>query len=256
MKYEQNLNMKHEQDFKTVAVFIDADNVPAKKIDFIINELANYGAVMVRKIYGNWKSDRLKGWEEVLLDYALAPVQQFDYTKGKNATDMALTIDEMDMLYSGKIDVFCIVSSDSDFTPLAMRVKTEGKQVIGFGRHSTSKALVAACNKFLFLDDKQHVITDLNVNVASSRRNGNQLKMDTALMNLLRNAVADCCDENGWASLNRVGQVVSNQSSFDSKNYDYAKLGDLIRAIDIFETQLAENRSQLLVRNKRQKQPI
>lgn len=248
--------MKHEQDFKTVAVFIDADNVPAKKIDFIINELANYGAVMVRKIYGNWKSDRLKGWEEVLLDYALAPVQQFDYTKGKNATDVALTIDVMDMLYSGKIDVFCIVSSDSDFTPLAMRVKTEGKQVIGFGRHSTSKALVAACNKFLFLDDKQHVITDLNVNVASSRRNGNQLKMDTALMNLLRNAVADCCDENGWASLNRVGQVVSNQSSFDSKNYDYAKLGDLIRAIDIFETQLAENRSQLLVRNKRQKQPI
>ena len=256
MKYEQNLNMKHEQEFKTVAVFIDADNVPAKKIDFIINELANYGAVMVRKIYGNWKSDRLKGWEEVLLDYALAPVQQFDYTKGKNATDVALTIDVMDMLYSGKIDVFCIVSSDSDFTPLAMRVKTEGKQVIGFGRHSTSKALVAACNKFLFLDDKQHVITDLNVNVASSRRNGNQLKMDTALMNLLRNAVADCCDENGWASLNRVGQVVSNQSSFDSKNYDYAKLGDLIRAIDIFETQLAENRSQLLVRNKRQKQPI
>ena len=137
-----------------------------------------------------------------------------------------------------------------------MRVKTEGKQVIGFGRHSTSKALVAACNKFLFLDDEQHVITDLNVNVAPSRRNGNQLKMDTALMNLLRNAVADCCDENGWASLNRVGQVVSNQSSFDSKNYGYAKLGDLIRAIDIFETQLAENRSQLLVRNKRQKQPI
>ena len=207
MKYEQNLNMKHEQDFKTVAVFIDADNVPAKKIDFIINELANYGAVMVRKIYGNWKSDRLKGWEEVLLDSALAPVQQFDYTKGKNATDMALTIDVMDMLYSGKIDVFCIVSSDSDFTPLAMRVKTGGKQVIGFGRHSTSKALVAACNKFLFLDDEQHAITNLDVNVAPSRRNGNQLKMDTALMNLLRNAVADCCDENGWASLNRVGQV-------------------------------------------------
>ena len=176
--------MKHEQDFKTVAVFIDADNVPAKKIDFIINELANYGAVMVRKIYGNWKSDRLKGWEEVLLDYALAPVQQFDYTKGKNATDMTLTIDVMDMLYSGKIDVFCIVSSDSDFTPLAMRVKTEGKQVIGFGRHSTSKALVAACNKFLFLDDEQHAITNLDVNVAPSRRNGNQLKMDTAFMNL------------------------------------------------------------------------
>ena len=115
--------------------------------------------------------------------------------------------------------------------------------------------MLRAINSY-FLDDEQHAITNLDVNVAPSRRNGNQLKMDTALMNLLRNAVADCCDENGWASLNRVGQVVSNQSSFDSKNYGYAKLGDLIRAIDIFETQLAENRSQLLVRNKRQKQPI
>ena len=246
--------MNKEQNFKTVAVLIDADNVPAKKIDFIINELANYGSVMVRKIYGNWKSDSLKGWEEILLDYALAPVQQFDYTKGKNATDMALTIDVMDMLYSGKIDIFCIVSSDSDFTPLAMRIKMEGKQVIGFGRHTTPKAFVAACNKFLFLDDEQLVSEAQHSSVTSlSKKTGNQLKSDTALMNLLRNAVADCCDEEGWATLNRVGQVVSNQSSFDSKNYGYAKLGDLVRAIDIFETKLSESRSQLLVKNKRKK---
>ena len=246
--------MKHDQNFQTVAVFIDADNVPSKKIDFIINELANYGSVMVRKIYGNWKSDSLKGWEEILLDYALAPVQQFDYTKGKNATDMALTIDVMDMLYSGKIDVFCIVSSDSDFTPLAMRVKAEGKQVIGFGRHMTPRALVAACNKFLFLDDEQPMPTSNDTAATTSnKQTGNKLKSDTALMNLLRNAVADCCDEAGWASLNRVGQVVSNQSSFDSKNYGYAKLSDLIRAIDIFETKLSDNRSQLFVRNKRKR---
>lgn len=241
------------QSHQTVAVFIDADNAPAKKIDFIINELANYGSVMVRKIYGNWKNEQLKGWEEVLLDYALAPVQQFDYTKGKNATDMALTIDVMDLLYSNKIDVFCIVSSDSDFTPLAMRIKAEGKHVIGFGRHSTPKSLVAACNKFLFLDDEQNHIPNSNHEENARKKSGNQLKSDTTLMNLLRNAIADCCDEEGWASLNHVGQVISNQSSFDSKNYGYAKLGDLVRAIDIFDTKLSDSRSQLFVRNKRQK---
>lgn len=248
--------MKTEQNLRTVALFIDADNVPAKKINFIINELANYGLVMVRKIYGNWKNENLKGWEEILLDYALAPVQQFDYSKGKNATDMALTIDVMDMLYSGKIDIFCIASSDSDFTPLVMRIKMEGKQVIGFGRQATPKALTAACNKFLVLDDEQEEVNETNRGAASAspnRKSGNQLKSDTALMNLLRKAVSDCCDEEGWATLNRVGQIVSNQSSFDSKNYGYAKLGDLVRAIDIFETKLSENRSQLLVKNKRKK---
>ena len=138
-----------------VALLIDADNAPAKKIDFIMSELANYGSVMVRKIYGNWKDDRLKSWENVLLDYALAPVQQFDYTKGKNATDMAMTIDVMDLLFLNKVDVFCLVSSDCDFTPLAMRIKASGKQVIGFGEHKTPKSLVAACSKFLFLDNAQ-----------------------------------------------------------------------------------------------------
>lgn len=246
--------MKKSDTSPIVAVFIDADNTPAKKIDFIINELANYGLVMVRKIYGNWKNDNLKSWEEVLLAYALAPVQQFDYTKGKNATDMALTIDVMDLLYSGKIDVFCIVSSDCDFTPLVMRIKTEGKQVIGFGRHRTPKSLVAACNKFLFLDNEQAANTEETDSTEHSRRKtGNQLKSDTALMNLLRNAIADCCDEEGWAMLNRVGQIISNQSSLDSKNYGYAKLGDLVRAIDIFETKLSDNRSQLYIRNKRKK---
>lgn len=244
--------MKNEAA-QTVAVFIDADNAPAGKIEFIINELANYGSVMVRKIYGNWKKENLKSWEAVLLDYALAPVQQFDYASGKNATDMAMTIDVMDLLYSGKIDVFCIVSSDCDFTPLVMRIKAEGKQVIGFGRHNTVKSLVAACNKFLFLEERpeQQAANSNTENPHPQRKTGKQLKSDTTLMNLLRNAIADCCDDEGWASLNRVGQIISNQSSFDSKNYGYAKLGDLVRAVDIFETKLSESRSQLHVRDKR-----
>lgn len=237
----------------TVALFIDADNAPCEKIDFIINELAAYGSVMVRKIYGNWKNDRLKNWESVLLDYALAPVQQFDYTKGKNATDMAMTIDVMDLLFLGKIDVFCIVSSDSDFTPLVMRIKMEGKQVIGFGEQKTPKSLVAACNKFLYLDSSENKNNGNNGNSSLRKRTSNELKMDTALMNLLRDAIAHCCDEDGWAPLGAVGRMVNNQSSFDSKNYGYAKLSDLIRAIDIFENKLSNDRSQMYVRNKRAK---
>ena len=171
-----------------VALLIDADNAPAKKIDFIMSELANYGSVMVRKIYGNWKDDRLKSWENVLLDYALAPVQQFDYTKGKNATDMAMTIDVMDLLFLNKVDVFCLVSSDCDFTPLAMRIKASGKQVIGFGEHKTPKSLVAACSKFLFLDNAQSRTAPTEQQV--QRKTAQELKGDSTLMNLLRNSIA------------------------------------------------------------------
>ena len=246
--------MKNIPEQSIVALFIDADNAPFGKIDFILNELANYGSVMIRKIYGNWKSEQLKGWEAVLLDYALAPVQQFDYTKGKNATDMAMTIDVMDLLFQDKIDVFCIVSSDCDFTPLAMRIKMEGKQVIGFGEHKTPKSLVAACSKFLFLDASFDKSSGTNAQPAEIRkRAANELKCDTTLMNLLREAIANSCDEDGWASLSNVGKIINNQSSFDSKNYCYTKLGDLVRVIDIFETRLSENRSQMYIRNKRAK---
>ncbi|MGF6148218.1 NYN domain [Kingella potus] len=247
--------MKHTHEQPIVGLFIDGDNAPAKKIDFIVNELAAYGSVMVRKIYGNWKDDRLSGWAEILLDYAIAPIQQFDYTKGKNATDMVMTIDIMDLLFQGKIDVFCIVSSDSDFTPLAMRIKMEGKQVIGFGEQKTPKSLVAACNKFLFLDSLQSEnkdgLQDSSAQNGLRKMTGTELKGNTTLMNLLRDAISHCRDDEGWASLNRVGQIIKNQSSFDSKNYGYAKLGDLVRAIDIFETKL--DRSQLYLKNKRDK---
>lgn len=249
--------MKNANNQSIVGLFIDGDNAPSRQIDFIINELAAYGSVMVRKIYGNWKDDRLNGWAEVLLDYAISPVQQFDYTKGKNATDMAMTIDIMDLLFQGKIDIFCIVSSDSDFTPLVMRIKMEGKQVVGFGEQKTPKALVAACSRFLFLDSSQSADKDSTQAVSAQngicKKTGTELKCDTALMNLLRDAVANCRDDEGWASLNRVGQIIRNQSSFDSKNYGYAKLGDLVRAIDIFETKQPTGHSQLYVKNKRDK---
>ena len=180
-------------------------------------------------------------------------MQQFDYTKGKNATDMMMTIDMMDLLFHKKIDVFCIVSSDSDFTPLVMRIKMEGKQVIGFGEQKTPKSLVAACNKFLFLDSGSNHAAGTAPNSGIRKKTANELKCDTALMNLLREAIANCRDEDGWAPLSHVGKVINNQSSFDSRNYGYEKLGDLFRAIDIFETKLSENKSQLYVKNKRTK---
>lgn len=230
-----------------VALFIDADNAPAKKIDFIISELAAYGSVMIRKIYGNWKNDNLKSWESILLEHAIQPIQQFDYTKGKNATDMSMTIDIMDTLYSGKVDIFCIVSSDCDFTPLAMRIKSEGKQVIGFGEQKTPTSLVKACSKFLYLDRAENS----NSEPVSTAKAGNVLKQDTMLMNLLRDGIKNCQNEDGWANLGGVGSYINNQSSFDSKNYGYAKLSDLVKAIDIFETKLSENRSQMFIKNKR-----
>lgn len=229
---------------QTVALFIDADNASASKIEFIISELAIYGSVMIRRIYGNWKNENLISWEKVLLEHAIQPVQQFDYTKGKNATDMSLTIDVMDYLYSNKVDVFCIVSSDCDFTPLAMRIKTEGKQVIGFGEKKTPVALVKACSKFIFLENEDK-------NTQPKKKRSKELKCDTSLMNVLRDAVLNSADESGWANLSLVGKVISNQTSFDSRNYGYSKLSSLIQAIDLFEIKFSNEVNNWLVRDKR-----
>ncbi|WP_049236451.1 NYN domain-containing protein [Moraxella canis] len=230
---------------KNVALFIDADNAPAKKIEFILSELAKFGTINIRKIYGDWKNHGLQGWEDVLLDNALKPVQQFAYTKSKNATDMAMTIDVMDILHENKVDVFCLVSSDSDFTPLVMRLRHEGKVVIGFGEQKTPKSLVQACSRFLYLDGEN---TNQN-HTGMSKKSSNELKQDAKLMNLLRHAISEAQNEEGWASLSTVGSIIKNQSSFDSKNYGYKQLSDLVKAIDLFEVQL--NDSHYIIKNKK-----
>ncbi len=230
-----------------IALFIDADNAPAKKIDMIVSELAKYGVVSIRKAYGNWKKASIKGWEDVLHEYSIQPVQQFDIVKGKNATDMAMTIDIMDILYTKHIDAFCIVSSDCDFTPLVLRVLSEGKSVIGFGERKAPSPFVNACSRFLYLDDPAKPEYNGSQGV---KQMGKALKSDTKLMNLLRNAIDSEQDDDGWAYLGRIGSHISNQASFDSRNYGYKKLGDLIRAIDIFETKLVGG-DQLYVRDRR-----
>tara|TARA_B110000305_G_C19332574_1_gene584787 strand:+ start:310 stop:1095 length:786 start_codon:yes stop_codon:yes gene_type:complete len=240
-----------------IAMFIDSDNAPAKKIEKIITELANYGVVSIRKAYGNWKSPALKGWEENLHEYAIQPIQQFDLIKGKNATDMAMTIDAMDILYTKNIDAFCIVSSDCDFTPLVMRILSEGKIVYGFGERKAPDPFVNACSRFLYVDEEkseketgQKDKIDKGKLTHSKKISAKDLKSNTKLINLLRVAIDSDQDDDEWASVARVGSIISNQASIDARNYGYKKLGDLIKAIDLFETKVLKN-GQMVVRDKR-----
>ena len=232
------------QDRERIAVFIDADNAPAKKIDKVLSELARYGVVNIRKAYGNWKNNTLKPWEDLLHEYAIQPIQQFDLTKGKNATDMALVIDVMDILYTKNIDVIALISSDCDFTPLVTRCLADGKFVIGFGERKAPTAFVNSCSRFLFLDEEE---SSMKQPEQKPLRN---IKSDTKLMNLLRQAIEAIEDEDGWARLGNIGSHISNHASFDQRNYGYKKLSDLFADIDLFEMKKAGG-STLWVRDKK-----
>jgi len=230
----------------SIAVFIDADNAPAAKFPEVLTALAEYGTVNIRRAYGNWKSPHLTPWETRLHEFAIQPIQQFDLTKGKNASDMALLIDVMDALYTKPVDVFCLVSSDCDFTPLVMRLVNEGKYVIGFGERKTPSALVNSCSRFLFLDaEKSDKKQD------SQPDSNKKLSQDTKLILLLKKAIETVEEEDGWARLGPVGTHISNHASFDQRNYGYKKLSDLFTAIDLFE--LKKTKSTLWVRVKRRK---
>ncbi|MDP2112366.1 MAG: NYN domain-containing protein [Thiobacillus sp.] len=255
--------MTHET---RIALLIDADNSPAGKIDEVLDELANYGVINIRRAYGDWKSRHLNAWEDVLHEYAIQPIQQFAYTKGKNATDAAMIIDAMDLLYTKQLDGFGIVSSDSDFTPLVMRIRANGLKVFGFGEKKTPSPFVSACSKFLYLETLgAPVETDIKVTAAETgsvaapapkavavRLAAKELKSDTRLVSLLRKAVEAGADDDGWAGLGAVGQHISKQASFDSRNYGYAKLKDLYQAIGLFEIQTKDK--GVYVRDKRASQ--
>jgi len=221
-----------------IALFIDADNAPAKKFEDVLSEVAKYGVVTIRKAYGNWKSPTLKPWEDLLHEYAIQPIQQYDLTKGKNASDIALVIDAMDVMYTKNIDVMCFVSSDSDFTPLVTRVLAEGKVVLGFGERKTPSPFVNACSKFLFLDQEKAE--------GKSAPKSKNIKSDTKLINLLRKAVEATEDEDGWAALGPVGAHISNTTSFDTRNYGYKNLSSLLKAIDLFELKRGSGNSYLV----------
>jgi uncharacterized protein (TIGR00288 family) len=239
-----------------IALLIDADNAPAAKIDAIVSEIAKYGAANVRRAYGNWKNPALKAWEDKLHEFAIRPVQQFDYTKGKNATDAALIIDAMDLLYTQTLDAFAIVSSDCDFTPLVMRILTNGLKVYGFGEKKTPLPFVYACSTFLYLENIEQAI-DSDISNGSDSSNGSggarkttkELRQDTKLVSLLRSAVTSTRGEDGWSSLSAIGVHISNQASFDSRNYGYAKLSSLFESTDLFDVE--RRNKAIYVRNKR-----
>ena len=224
-----------------LAVLIDADNAPPAMIEALLAEVAKYGTAHVKRAYGDWTGTSLRGWKDHLLAQSIQPIQQFAYTRGKNATDAAMVIDAMDLLYSGHLDGFCIVSSDSDFTRLASRIRESGLTVYGFGERKTPKPFVAACDKFIYIenlayDESVAAAPADEARAAVPRPTATQLKRDAALVTRLRNAVEAAAGDDGWAPLASVGQIITNQSpDFDSRTYGYARLSDLLAATTLFD---------------------
>ncbi|MET8825167.1 NYN domain-containing protein [Streptomyces sp. NPDC004610] len=227
--------MENVENTAKLAVLIDADNAKPAALEELLAEVAKYGTAHVKRAYGDWTGTQLKGWKEQLLTQSIQPIQQFAYTTGKNATDSAMVIDAMDLLYSGRFDGFCIVSSDSDFTRLAARIRESGLTVYGFGERKTPKPFVAACDKFLYVENLKGATAPVEAKSAA-RATAAKLKSDTTLVNLLRHAVEAASDDDGWAALGSVGQIITNQrSDFDSRTYGYTKLSDLLAATALFE---------------------
>ena len=236
-----------------IALFIDCDNISYRAIDGIISELSKYGVVNIRQAYGNWTKDTLKNWESKLLEFAIKPIQQFDYTKNKNATDILMTIDAIDLLHTKDIDAFAFATSDSDFTPVVMRVQTEGIKVYGFGEKKTPKPFIVACSQFIFTEKltTQNNTESVDTLKPIVTKSGKEMRADTWLVNLLRNAIEQTMDEYGWANLADIGQYINNSTSFSPINFGYKKLSTLIDKIDLFDIYVDEKSKIMSIRDKR-----
>lgn len=237
------------------AVLIDADNVSVKYIKIILDEISKDGIATYKRIYGDWTNPSLISWKSTLLDNSIIPVQQYSYTTGKNSTDSAMIIDAMDILYEDKVDGFCIVASDSDYTRLALRLRESGKKVLGIGEKKTPQPFIVACDKFIYLEilaksaepeekeeheereEKSREESKGRKKTASAKKTEQKVsKLDKKFIKLLKTTVEDVADENGWAFLGEVGNMLlKKQPSFDSRNYGFSKLCPLIRATGMFE---------------------
>ena len=238
-----------------LAVLIDADNVPYANIRGMLEEIARYGTPTYKRIYGDWTKPTLSGWKGVLLENAITPVQQYSYTSGKNSSDSALIIDAMDILYGSQVDGFCIVSSDSDFTRLATRLREAGKKVFGIGEKKTPSAFIAACNKFIFIeilqkDFREELPAKPGIKKTAKKQTGNVDKVDKgniahALKKLIINSINDLTEEDEWVFLSTLGNhIIKKEPSFDPRNYGLKKLVDIIRTIpeiDIEERATGKN---------------
>lgn len=247
-----------------IALLIDADNASVSTLDYVLGEIADLGTANVRRAYGDWGSPHLKSWREALLSNAIQPVQQIAYTSKGNASDMAMVIEAMDLLHGGDFDAFALMSSDSDFTPLVMRLRSANKQVYGFGKSLAPTAFKRACSVFFYVDAQEEATPAPEQKVESSaspaaaapptsrpqaapagtatvklvqpkKKTKNELRADTGLVNMLRNATEATKREDGWSHLGTVGHYLVNRSSFTPKNYGYSTLKPLIVATDLFE---------------------
>jgi uncharacterized LabA/DUF88 family protein/Fe-S-cluster formation regulator IscX/YfhJ len=232
---------------KKLAVLIDADNAQASIIKNLLEEVAKYGVASVKRIYGNWTTPQLQGWKDVLLSNSIIPIQQFNYTTKKNATDSALIIDAMDLLHAGNLDGFCLVSSDSDFTRLASRIRESGLMVYGFGEEQTPMAFVDACDKFIYTEilrpaEPAGTAPPVHRTPAVFK----DMKKDQKFLKLLKNSVEDSSDEQGWAELGLVGQNIQKKSpEFDARNYGFKKFYELIHSLDLFDEEERQSKDQV-----------
>ncbi len=264
----------HGTSDRRIALLIDADNVSHSKIAAMLAELSKYGTANIRRAYGDWASTSLKGWKDKLHDFAIRPIQQFTYSAGKNATDIALVIDAMELLYTQKPDAFCLASSDADFTPLVMQLKANGHEVYGFGERKTPKPFVNACTTFLFLDTldgpSQPVAPagtaakpETKVSSAAKskaapeaksgdRQAGKPLSQDAVLVTILRGAVEAAAHEDGWAAMSDAGSAAKRQAPIDPRNYGVKNFPALFAATGLFEIVKAAN-GQSYVADKRNK---
>jgi uncharacterized LabA/DUF88 family protein len=246
-----------------LAVLIDGDNIPSKYIKEMMEEIAKYGVPSIKRIYGDWTNPKLNRWKPLLLEHAIQPIQQYGYTSGKNSTDSAMIIDAMDILYSGNTDGFCIVSSDSDFTRLATRLRESSQYVIGIGEQKTPSPFIVACDKFIYLEIL-HEEEDEAVEMAKQKKPGSKQqkkaveKITPQIIKLIKTSIYDCADDDGWAFLGDVGSLINKkQPNFDPRNFGFYKLTPFIDSIGVFEIEERETANSrfkhIYVKNKRGK---
>lgn len=227
------------------AVLIDGDNIPSAHVKEMMEEIAKYGNPTIKRIYGDWTKPHLSRWKNLLLENAINPVQQYSYTTGKNATDSAMIIDAMDILYSQKVDGFCIVSSDSDFTRLATRLREAGMVVLGIGERKTPNPFIVACDKFIYVEILKNKGSQKESSDQKLTEDEGKVSIDPISqkeINLIQKSISDLSDEDGWAYLGDVGNLIQKkQPNFDSRNYGFEKLTALIRSLKEFEVEQRDN---------------
>ena len=238
-----------------LAVLIDGDNVPSAYVKEMMEEIAKYGNPTIKRIYGDWTKPILSKWKNMLLEHAITPIQQYGYTTGKNATDSAMIIDAMDILYSQKVDGFCLVSSDSDFTRLATRLREAGMNVIGIGEKKTPEPFIVACDKFIYIEILKSEESEPGISKKKTAAKTNVDNITPKTLKLISSTISDLADDDGWAFLGDVGNLLQKkQPNFDSRNYGFQKLTPLIKSLKIFEIEQRESpkgRSKLIyIRNK------